>query len=68
VSEVIVEAVRPGAHHFTCSVLSGPGGVVALPPTEFSYWDVEDDIAEAEWKMQQWLAAQEVRFAPGMRG
>lgn len=112
VSEVVVEAVQPGAHHFTCSVLATdqvratPGwarhkaqafshpwlpvmfqrasqlgcrpalahhhhqwqvlclcvaqGAVALPPTELSYWDVEDDIAECELRMERWLAAREV--------
>ncbi|KAL4428078.1 hypothetical protein ABPG75_002167 [Micractinium tetrahymenae] len=59
VSEVVVEAVQPGAVHFACSVLEGEQGVVALPPTELGYYDLEDDIAEMELRLERYLAQQE---------
>ena len=114
VSELVVEAVVPGAVHVTCSVLQGEQvrrrggcgrgrklpvpsaaaagvapatrrarpsaaadpapwpeprllappprqGAVALPPTELSYWDIEDEVAAAGLRYERTLAAREVR-------
>lgn len=35
-------------------------GVVALPPTEVSYYDVEQDIADMELRLERFLAMNEV--------
>ncbi|KAL4445330.1 hypothetical protein ABPG77_011155 [Micractinium sp. CCAP 211/92] len=59
VPEVVVEAVQPGAVHFACGVLQGEQGVVALAPTELSYYDLEEDITDMELRLERYLAQQE---------
>ena len=63
VGSVVLEAVVPGAVHVTVTVLGGPGGPVALPPTELGYYDLEDDIIASQLQFERFLAVQEVGAA-----
>lgn len=49
--------------HVPASPACPPGlrqGVVALPPTELSYYDLEEDITDMELRLERYLAQQEV--------
>jgi hypothetical protein len=55
----VLEAVPPAAVFFSCGVIAGPQGVVALPPTEISYEDLEEDFFETELELEKHLAVTE---------
>eukprot|EP00887_Chlorella_sp_A99_P002563 scaffold6.g2563.t1 len=59
VESVVLEAMVPGATHVTVTVLGGPEGPVALPPSELSYYDLEEDIAAVELRWERFLAVRE---------
>lgn len=52
----VLEAVPPAAVFFSCGVVAGPQGVVALPPTEISYEDLEEDFFATELELEKYLA------------
>ena len=53
---VVLEAVHPAAVFFSCGVVAGTAGVVALPPTEISYHDFEEDVFATEMELEQFYA------------
>jgi hypothetical protein len=58
-SSVVLEAVHPGAVHFTCAVLGTPAGAMALPPTEVGYYDVEEDVDASELQYERFWAVRQ---------
>lgn len=55
----VLEAVPPAAVFFSCCVVAGPQGVVALPPTEISYEDLEEDFFATELELEKYVAVTE---------
>lgn len=53
---VVLEAVPPAAVYFSCGVVAGPEGVVALPPTEISYVDYEEDFFAMDMELEKFYA------------
>lgn len=53
VHSVVVEAIHPASVYFTCTVMEGEQGPVALPPTETSYQDLEESIIASELMLQR---------------
>jgi hypothetical protein len=55
----VLEVVPPAAVFFSCGVVAGPQGVVALPPTEISYDDLEEDFFATDLELEKFLAVTE---------
>ena len=57
--EVVLEIVHPAAVFFTCGVVEAPEGVIALPPTEITYEDLEEDFYAMDLELDKHWAINE---------